>query len=160
MHLQLRLKTKIILCAILSMSSLAIAAAILRTIQLQLMTSSSVSYAYAMWSIWFLTEGTVIIVTASVPRIRPIMTVRKRPTRVMYDRVKFRNEASTQCGALTRETRLKGSVYKERLFDGAPAYPTPVVMRWNNDSGSDGQDLIALEQQISASHSMQKFKYS
>ncbi|KAL3457440.1 hypothetical protein BJX64DRAFT_17821 [Aspergillus heterothallicus] len=164
-HLKLRLQTKIALCAILSLSSLAMIATILKTIQLQLMNSTQFSYAYAMWTIWFLTEGTVIIVTASVPRLRPLVILRKKPT---SSRAVYNNTYSNELDASSRSRgRSRGhrygtsvSIYAERSKDSAPSYPTPVLMRWNNDSGSDSQDLIALEEQISASRSMQKFIHS
>ncbi|KAL2851144.1 hypothetical protein BJY01DRAFT_209274 [Aspergillus pseudoustus] len=114
------------------------------------------------------TEGTVIIVTASVPRLRPLVILRKKPassSRTMYNNAySYERDASSRSRGRSRGQRYGTSVsiYADRSKDssGAPTYPTPVLMRWNNDSGSESQDLIALEEEISASRSMQKFIHS
>ncbi|KAL4816829.1 hypothetical protein BDW67DRAFT_184300 [Aspergillus spinulosporus] len=72
---------KIILGLILSLSLLAMVAAILRTIQIYRLSSLQFSHSLALWAIWFLTEGTVVIVTASAPRIRAICVLRQKNKR-------------------------------------------------------------------------------
>ncbi|KAL3461997.1 hypothetical protein BJX64DRAFT_299804 [Aspergillus heterothallicus] len=76
--LKMRMSNKIVLGAILSLSSLAMVAAILKTIQLRDMNSLNFSHSMGLWAIWFLTEGTVVIVTASVPRLRAIVVLGRK----------------------------------------------------------------------------------
>ncbi|KAL2826467.1 hypothetical protein BDW59DRAFT_179574 [Aspergillus cavernicola] len=75
--LKMRLSNKIVLASILSLSLLAMIAAILKTTQIRIMNTVNFSYALGLWTIWFLTEGTVVIVTASVPRLRAIIVLRR-----------------------------------------------------------------------------------
>ncbi|OJI95839.1 hypothetical protein ASPVEDRAFT_35148 [Aspergillus versicolor CBS 583.65] len=70
---------KIALCSILSLSLLAMIAAILKTVQIRIMNTFEFSQAMGLWAIWFLTEGTVVIVTASVPRLRAIVVLGRQP---------------------------------------------------------------------------------
>ncbi|KAL2847035.1 hypothetical protein BJX68DRAFT_268335 [Aspergillus pseudodeflectus] len=166
-NLKLRLQTKIALCGILSLSSLAMVAAILKTIQLQLMNSSSFSYAYAMWSIWFLTEGTVIIVTVSIPRLRPIITLRKKRTRTTYN-----NGYSLELDGSSRSrTKSQGQLRNNQshrfgnsisIFNDSkgPTTPKPVLMRWDNHSGGESQDLIMVHEEIEVRREMQTFIHS
>ncbi|KAL4795821.1 hypothetical protein BDV19DRAFT_362129 [Aspergillus venezuelensis] len=78
--LKMRRSNKMVLSGILSLSLLAMIAAILKTVQLGKITSMEFSKAMGLWAIWFLTEGTVVITTASVPRLRAIIVIgRQRP---------------------------------------------------------------------------------
>ncbi|KAJ0415109.1 hypothetical protein BJY00DRAFT_318100 [Aspergillus carlsbadensis] len=169
-NLKLRLQTKIALCGILSLSSLAMVAAILKTIQLQLMNSSSFSYAYAMWAIWFLTEGTVIIVTVSIPRLRPIITLRKKRTRTTYN-----NGYSLELeGSSRSRTKSQGQLRNNHhhnnhrfgnsisIFNDSkgPTSPKPALMRWDNDSGGESQDLIMVHEEIEVRREMQTYLHS
>ncbi|KAL2862536.1 uncharacterized protein BJX67DRAFT_296070 [Aspergillus lucknowensis] len=156
-HLKLRLQTKIALCLILSLSSLAMVAAISRTTHLRLMTTTSFSYASAMCTIWFLTEGAVIIVTASIPRLRPIACLR-RTTRSTFTNVfSDDNPASSGPSAQRRFERLR---YRKCSPDD-PVYPkrARTRARWD-DFDCESQDFIALESDVSGRHSMQKFIHS
>ncbi|KAL4899325.1 hypothetical protein BDW74DRAFT_117040 [Aspergillus multicolor] len=76
--LKMSRRNKIILSLILSLSLLAMIASILKTVQLRTMNSMKFSYSMALYAIWFLTEGTVVIVTASVPRLRAIIVLGKQ----------------------------------------------------------------------------------
>jgi hypothetical protein len=97
-----------------------------------------------------------IIVTVSVPRLRPILVVRKKTGRSGYNNG-FSNEGSFR--GRPAQHRFGGSAYQERSSDGTPIYPRPARMHWH-DNDSDSHNLIALESDISASHSMQKFLHS
>ncbi|KAL5343245.1 hypothetical protein BJX70DRAFT_394245 [Aspergillus crustosus] len=83
--LKMRRSNKIVLCSILSLSLLAMVAAILRTIQLRNMNSLNFSYEMGLWAIWYLTEGTVVIITASAPRLRAIIVLRRKPSKLSYN---------------------------------------------------------------------------
>ncbi|KAL4783727.1 hypothetical protein BJX76DRAFT_348388 [Aspergillus varians] len=72
---------KIILCSILSLSLLAMVAAILRTVQIRSLDTPEFTHAMGLWAIWYLTEGTVVIVTASVPRLRAIVVLGRQRSR-------------------------------------------------------------------------------
>ncbi|RDW63216.1 uncharacterized protein DSM5745_10327 [Aspergillus mulundensis] len=76
--LKMSRRNKIILSSIVSLSLLAMIASILKTVQLRTMNSPRFSYAMAIYAIWFLTEATVVIVTASVPRLRAIIVLGKQ----------------------------------------------------------------------------------
>ncbi|KAL4887264.1 hypothetical protein BJY04DRAFT_388 [Aspergillus karnatakaensis] len=76
--LKMRRSNKVVLCSILSLSLLAMISAILKTIQIQNLNSLNFSYEMGLWAIWYLTEGTVVIVTASVPRLRAIVVLRRQ----------------------------------------------------------------------------------
>ncbi|KAL4864225.1 hypothetical protein BDV12DRAFT_201330 [Aspergillus spectabilis] len=143
-RLKLRAHTKIALSVILSLSSLAMIAAILKTIHLQLMVTSSFSYANAMWTIWFLTEGTVIIITVSIPRLRPIVVLRKKNNRSMYNNA-FSNETSSR--GRRSQHRFAGSGYHERPLDGGVVYPKPVKMQCHRID-SDSRELIMLKEEL------------
>ncbi|KAL2823545.1 hypothetical protein BDW59DRAFT_163123 [Aspergillus cavernicola] len=137
-HLKLRLQTKVALCVILSLSSLAMIAAILKTIQLQLMVTASTSYAYAMWTIWFLTEGTVLIITASVPRIRPLIILRNKHKR---DQITYNSGFSNE--VRPSQYRFGASLFHDRTL----SRPGQARMHWldrDNDNDSESHDLIVL----------------
>ncbi|BCS19478.1 uncharacterized protein APUU_12306S [Aspergillus puulaauensis] len=76
---------KIALCSILSLSLLAMIAAILKTVQIRIMNTFEFSQAMGLWAIWFLTEGTVVIVTASVPRLRAIVVLGRQRQKSSYN---------------------------------------------------------------------------
>ncbi|OJJ61742.1 hypothetical protein ASPSYDRAFT_128681 [Aspergillus sydowii CBS 593.65] len=76
---------KIALCSILSLSLLAMIAAILKTVQIRIMNTFEFSQAMGLWAIWFLTEGTVVIVTASVPRLRAIVVLGRQRSKSSYN---------------------------------------------------------------------------
>ncbi|KAL4861551.1 hypothetical protein BDV12DRAFT_203893 [Aspergillus spectabilis] len=78
MSLKLKRKTKITLGVLLSLSLFAMVAAVLKTVALRQMLEPDLSYAYGMWTIWNLTEGTVVIITASIPRLRPLLVLIKK----------------------------------------------------------------------------------
>ncbi|KAL4862828.1 hypothetical protein BDV12DRAFT_202689 [Aspergillus spectabilis] len=171
-HLKLHRRTKIALSVILSLSSLAMIAAILKTIQLQLMASSSFSYAYATWTIWYLTEGTVIIITVSIPRLRPMIILRRKSKNNARSKSTYNNAFSNETLSRGRRSQRQhrfGSGYEEdRSLEGrgpTVKYPksTKIRTRWpglDDDMCSDSRELIMLESDLSASHSMQKFIHS
>ncbi|KAL3451749.1 hypothetical protein BJX65DRAFT_304333 [Aspergillus insuetus] len=77
-RLQLPLYTKIVLSVVLSFGVFAMAATILKSIQLRILRRHDMSYGYAMWNIWSLTEGAVVIMAASAPRLRAMLLVLRR----------------------------------------------------------------------------------
>ncbi|KAL4771991.1 hypothetical protein BDW60DRAFT_188861 [Aspergillus nidulans var. acristatus] len=81
LKLQIRRWSKVVLSLILSLSLLAMITAILRTVQIYHLSSLQFSHSLALWAIWSLTEGTVVIVTASAPRLRAIFVLRKKNRR-------------------------------------------------------------------------------
>jgi hypothetical protein len=107
------------------MPSRAMIAAILRTVQIHRLSSLQFSHSLALWAIWFLyashsfrvsntqpvlahvdsmcirTEGTVVIVTASAPRLRAICVLRKKNRR-------------SYKAYLTASTGNKAPAYRER----------------------------------------------
>ncbi|KAL4930977.1 uncharacterized protein BDV17DRAFT_29813 [Aspergillus undulatus] len=52
--LKMRRSNKLVLCGILSLSLLAMIAAILKTVQIRLLNSTEFSHAMGLWAIWFL----------------------------------------------------------------------------------------------------------
>ncbi|KAL4965476.1 uncharacterized protein BDV14DRAFT_172718 [Aspergillus stella-maris] len=101
--LKMRRSNKMVLGGILSLSLLyllyrasskrdgktdkssAMIAAILKTVQLGKISSMEFSKAMGLWAIWFLTEGTVVITTASVPRLRAIMVIGRQRSKSSYN---------------------------------------------------------------------------
>ncbi|CEL03608.1 hypothetical protein ASPCAL04760 [Aspergillus calidoustus] len=152
--LKMRRSNKIVLCIILSLSSLAMIAAILKTVQLRGMNTANFSHAMGLWAIWFLTEGTVVIITASVPRLRAII-------------VQGRKGNSTYTPYLTpdgsngpppyeersRKHRSIRTTFLETSLDDAPIYPGSEDRR--ADRGEEGsRDVVLMESGTSLTRSV------
>ncbi|KAL4802185.1 hypothetical protein BDV18DRAFT_164360 [Aspergillus unguis] len=89
LRLKMHRSNKLVLCSILSLSLLAMVAAILKTVQLRLLNTYEFSREMGIWVIWFLTEGTIVIITASVPRLRAIVVINR------HERTKSRYQYPT-----------------------------------------------------------------
>ncbi|KAL1968903.1 hypothetical protein VTN77DRAFT_1264 [Rasamsonia byssochlamydoides] len=63
---------KISLSVLLSLSIIAMVAAILKTIKIQDADRPDLTYHFASWIHWYLAENAIVIITASLPKMRPL----------------------------------------------------------------------------------------
>ncbi|KAL4920599.1 hypothetical protein BDW62DRAFT_215858 [Aspergillus aurantiobrunneus] len=134
---------KIILSSILSLSLLAMVAAILKALQLDTMNTPEFSYPMGLWVIWYLTEGTVVIITASVPRLRAIFVLGKQGKSSYSPYIS--PDVSNGNGP-TYEDRLSGKHRSVRLTYLDPTLQDTVVGSELGSSGNRSLEAMPVEQ--------------
>ncbi|KAL3468989.1 hypothetical protein BJX99DRAFT_265625 [Aspergillus californicus] len=143
MSLKMRRSNKIVLGVILSLSLLAMVAAILKAVYIRKLNTFNFSYALGLWCIWFLTEGTVVIVTASVPRLRAIVVIR-RQTKSSYNA--YVTPPSDSNGDPSSKRRSARTTYIHPSVDDAPMFTTGLERDAISEEG------LQMESQTSLSH--------
>ncbi|GAD93328.1 integral membrane protein [Paecilomyces variotii No. 5] len=79
LHLNVRKWTKVVLAVLMGLSSIAMAASIVRTIELQKLESTQdFTYETVPFVIWYTLETNVVMIAASVPKIRPLVMLLQR----------------------------------------------------------------------------------
>ncbi|KAL2826162.1 hypothetical protein BJY01DRAFT_229887 [Aspergillus pseudoustus] len=172
--LKMRLSNKIVLGIILSLSSLyadyidvienpltnhsAMIAAILKTVQLRDMNSVNFSHSMAQWAIWYLTEGTVVIVTASVPRLRAIVVLgcKNNSTYTPYMTPDSSNRP-VPYEERSRKHRSARTPYLETSLDDVPIYTgSEAVHPGRSDDGEVGREIVMVESGTSLNPSVKE----
>ncbi|KAL1886155.1 hypothetical protein Plec18167_000084 [Paecilomyces lecythidis] len=79
LHLKVRKWTKVILVVLMGLSSIAMAASIVRTIELQKLESTEdFTWETVPFVIWYTLETNVVMIAASLPKIRPLVMLLQR----------------------------------------------------------------------------------
>ncbi|KAL2815122.1 hypothetical protein BJX63DRAFT_390491 [Aspergillus granulosus] len=156
--LKMSRSNKIVLCVILSLSSLAMIAAILKTVQLRVMNSFNFSHAMGLWAIWFLTEGTVVIITASVPRLRAIIVLGRKGNSSYTPYISPNgSNGPAPHEERSRKHRSVRTTYLETSLDDVPIYSgAETVHTGPNDEGKAGREDMMLESGTSLTRSVRE----
>jgi len=80
-NLQLALKIKVGVVALLGASLLAAVASIVKTVKVTFLTNNQISYNFASYAIWYTVENDIVLAAGSAPLIKALFSARKRASR-------------------------------------------------------------------------------
>ncbi|KAJ9297736.1 hypothetical protein DTO271G3_3957 [Paecilomyces variotii] len=79
LHLNVRKWTKVVLAVLMGLSSIAMAASIVKTVELKRLESTvDFTYDTVPFVIWYTLENNVVMIAASIPKVRPLVILLQR----------------------------------------------------------------------------------
>ncbi|KAL2013973.1 hypothetical protein VTN00DRAFT_1498 [Thermoascus crustaceus] len=146
--LNIRVCAKISLTMIMSLGMVAMAASIVKTIELKnLESNDDFTYATGPFAIWYITENNLVIIAASAPKIRPLFVVPRRKREQRDQEQGHVPDGITTLSPNGRERRRRGSMFSMFKTAWDPAWGSPISLSrsrsisQSRDSGYSSAEL-------------------